>query len=142
MMVGRQDITAHADFTSLINHGALHDLKYEGLIDQGQFLRNLGWEKFFTAVSQKGLGHRELLSNQIGMRHLVEPMYLGDLKVLVQSRNLEIGDQLWGLSSDEGWEGVGEAEVSEIPTMSDRHVSYPGTGSLGQQDDWSYAQFL
>lgn len=142
MMVGRQDITAHADFTSLINRGALHDLKYEGLIDQGQFLRNLGWEKFFTDVSQKGLGHRELLSNQIGMRHLVEPMYLGDLKVLVQSRNLEIGDQLWGLSSDESREGVGEAEISEIPTMSNQHVSYPGTGYSEQQDDWSYAQFL
>ena len=71
-MVGKKDITAHADFTSLINAGAQYGLEYLGLLEQGQFLRNLGWDKCFQVVSRMGFSHQELIANQVGLRHLVD----------------------------------------------------------------------
>ncbi len=141
--VGLQDITAHADFTSLIHYGQRYGLRYEGLIEQGSFLRNLGWENFFEAVAWSNGSNRELLSSQIGLRHLVESTHLGALKVLVQSKNLKIQDRLWGLSRQEMMDGFGEDERLEVPSMGSGHVSYPGIEySSGIGEDWSYERFL
>ena len=142
-MPGQQDITAHVDFSSVISYGARHRLKYEGLIDQGAFLRNLGWAQLFESVVGMNIGERELLSNQIGMRHLVEQGHLGGLKVLVQSKNLEIRGQLWGFEGGERLADKGKDIGVVAPIMKDRHVSYLGTGyPEGQNDDWGYQRFL
>jgi SAM-dependent MidA family methyltransferase len=140
---GKRDITAHVDFSSMIRCGAYDGLKYEGLIGQGAFLRNLGWKQFFETVAGMNIGRRELMANQIGMRHLVDQVHLGGLKVLVQSKNLEIGDQLLGFEEGNGSTDRGEVKPVGVPIMDDHHVSYLGTGyPVGQDDDWSYQRFL
>ena len=142
-MVGKKDITAHADFTSLINAGAEYGLEYLGLLEQGQFLRNLGWDKCFQVVSRMGFSHQELIANQVGLRHLVDPAYLGGLSVLIQSKNFDMGEQLWGVVRGESSGTFTDQEVAAIPAMSESHVRYQGHGYTFQEGgDWGYQRFL
>ena len=93
--IGRQDMTAQVDFTSVINAGRRVGLEPLGYTTQRRFLANLGLEQFQRRLTSLGLSHRELRSNRAGMVDLARPGGLGDFRFLVQGKN--VGQPaLWG----------------------------------------------
>ena len=81
--IGRQDITAHANFTTLIKAGLAHGLQPVTLMTQAEFLRNLGLdllcERLAAAPGQE--------SDLAALRDLVKADGLGNFRVLIQSKN-------------------------------------------------------
>ena len=91
--IGRQDITAHVDFTALENWGALCGLHHVGFTQQGLFLMALGLGDRIAALSTdsqelvlEGLG--SLLRRREALHQLINPMGLGGFGTLVQSKGL------------------------------------------------------
>jgi len=104
--IGRQDITAHVDFTALELWGELCGLHKIGFTQQGLFLMALGLGERLAALStgdavssKQGLSF--LLRQREALHQLMNPMGLGGFGVLVQCRGLteaEIAYPLKGLS--------------------------------------------
>ncbi|MBI2867736.1 MAG: SAM-dependent methyltransferase [Chloroflexi bacterium] len=86
--IGRQDITAHVDFTAIVNAGRAAGLEPLALLRQREFLGNLGLDLFLRQAVTGGLPHRERLANERGMRELVKPGGLGDFWVLAQGKGV------------------------------------------------------
>lgn len=90
--VGRQDITAHVDFTALINQGIRHGLKPLGQCPQGLFLMALGLGdrldalRSITAVDGPTL--QAAIQRRNDLQSLINPIGLGQFQVLVQGKSL------------------------------------------------------
>ena len=93
--IGRQDITAHVDFTALEHWGASCGLHRVGFTQQGLFLMALGLGDRIAALSTddgqalvltQGLG--SLLRRREALHQLINPMGLGGFGTLVQSKGL------------------------------------------------------
>ena len=114
--VGRQDITAHVDFSALGSAGNSLGLQLLGLPTQARFLRDLGFEAMRQKVRGQGLGDRERNANTMAMLELVKPEGLGGFKVLVQER----GTGVTGLGQLAPAESVlGQLDV---PPLGPRHM--------------------
>ena len=85
--IGRQDMTAHVDFTALIDEGRAVGLRPVFLTTQGEFLLSLGYARMEVSLRESGLGRKDQLSNSRAMRRLIEPDGLGKFRVLVQDKN-------------------------------------------------------
>jgi SAM-dependent MidA family methyltransferase len=87
---GRQDITAHVDFTSLIRKGEELGLRFTGLVPQYRFLIALGLIEEIDARQQK-LSAVEGLKLRLSIKHLLEPQRgMGEIfKVLIQHKGIE-----------------------------------------------------
>ncbi|MBD2042759.1 class I SAM-dependent methyltransferase [Microcoleus sp. FACHB-672] len=100
--VGRQDITAHVDFTALQRQGALCRLQPVGFAQQGLFLMALGLGDRIAALSNMQTQDiSDLLRRREALHQLMNPMGLGNFGVLIQSKGLneeEKGRSLKGLS--------------------------------------------
>ncbi len=82
--VGEQDITAHVNFTALVDHGARHGLPLLGYCDQSRFIAGL--------IEKAGHGFLAGLSLKAAaqLKTLLHPELMGQtFKVLVQHRNME-----------------------------------------------------
>lgn len=106
--VGRQDITAHVDFTALERWGEVCGLHYLGFTQQQLFLMALGLGKRIAALSTDGeaiveaQGLGVLLQRRQTLHQLIDPMGLGGFGVLVQSKGLtavETAQPLRGMSN-------------------------------------------
>ena len=100
--VGRQDMSAQVDFSSVIRSGEAAGLETLGFTTQGWFLASLGWGRLRHRVARMGpevLSFRERRANLAGMEDLVRSGGLGDFRVLVQGRNAPAGE-LWGLTAE------------------------------------------
>lgn len=92
--IGRQDITAHVDFTALERWGEICGLHQLGFTQQGLFLMALGLGERIAALSTDGQaiveaqGLRVLLQRRQALHQLIDPMGLGGFGVLVQSKGL------------------------------------------------------
>jgi SAM-dependent MidA family methyltransferase len=86
--IGKQDITAHVDFTALQNHGELLGLQTIGFIQQGMFLIALGLGDRIAAISSGSSDIQLLLSRRQNLHQLIDPMGLGKFGVLIQSKGL------------------------------------------------------
>ena len=92
--IGRQDITAHVDFTALEVWGEVCGLENIGFTQQGLFLMALGIGERISALSMnseaivevQGLTH--LLRRREALHQLIDPLGLGGFGVLVQSKGL------------------------------------------------------
>ena len=89
--VGRQDMTAHVDFTALIDDGQSAGLRPVFLTTQGEFLSSLGYSRLEKSLWNVGIKHSERSYNIRAMRRLVDPEGLGKFRVLVQDKNTGIG---------------------------------------------------
>lgn len=100
--IGRQDITAHVDFTALERWGDRCGLQKIGFTQQGLFLMALGIGDRIAAVSNiTGQSIQEILRRREALHQLINPQGLGGFGVLVQSKGLteeEVGQNLQGLS--------------------------------------------
>ncbi|MEA5603173.1 class I SAM-dependent methyltransferase [Nostoc sp. UHCC 0252] len=102
--IGRQDITAHVDFTALERWGERCNLKNIGFIQQGLFLMALGLGERIAALSYQKQPLSELLQRRDALQQLIDPTGLGGFGVLVQSKGLndrETSQSLKGLTLPE-----------------------------------------
>ena len=97
---GRQDLTSHVDFSTIVRQGRTHGLTPIGITTQRRFLNNLGLDLFVRKLRALGLSQGELDANRMGMLDLARPGGMGDFKVLVQGKDVE-QRSLWGLGGDE-----------------------------------------
>ena len=89
--VGRQDITAHVDFSAVSDGGRSVGLRPLGLLTQAEFLRRLGLAGMLDRLRQEDLPQHEHDANRLAMLELVKPDGLGGFRVLVQERDSEVG---------------------------------------------------
>ena len=86
--LGRQDITAHVDFTALERQGELCSLKTLGETQQGLFLMALGLGDRLDRLSSGEYNIAEIFKRRDALHQLIDPTGLGGFKVLVQGKNL------------------------------------------------------
>ncbi|HEY9664109.1 MAG TPA: SAM-dependent methyltransferase, partial [Allocoleopsis sp.] len=88
--IGRQDITAHVDFTALEKQGARYGLHPVGFTQQGLFLMALGLGDRLALLSHPDtdLSAQEVLQRRESLHALFNPMGLGNFGVLVQQKGL------------------------------------------------------
>ena len=87
--IGRQDMTSHVDFTSLRHAGEMAGLKTLGLVTQSEFLTNLGIGEALPGHNDE-LSLEERLARRRGVSELVDPAGLGRIKVLVQTKGIDV----------------------------------------------------
>ena len=103
--IGRQDITAHVDFSSLMQLGAQLGLETQAFITQRHFLNSLGLLRFMGKLRSAGLGQSDADRNRMAMLDLVRPEGMGGFKMLVQGK--KVGQSgLWGLEPDKELESL------------------------------------
>ena len=89
--IGRQDITAHVDFTALELWGEICGLHKIGFTQQGLFLMALGIGKRITNLSSttsQARGLASLLQRRDALHQLIDPSGIGGFGVLIQSKGL------------------------------------------------------
>ena len=99
--IGKQDITAHVNFTALEKWGERFGLEKIGFTQQALFLMALGLGDRIAAVSQTGGQNlSEVLRRREALHSLINPMGLGNFGVLIQGKGLtaEKPIQLKGLT--------------------------------------------
>ncbi|HEY9646747.1 MAG TPA: SAM-dependent methyltransferase, partial [Chroococcidiopsis sp.] len=90
--VGRQDITAHVDFTSLERQGDRCGLQTLGFIPQGLFLMALGLGDRLMQLSDPAvvgnLTVTDIIHRREALHSLMNPTGLGNFGVLIQQKGL------------------------------------------------------
>ena len=87
--IGRQDITAHVDFTALERWGDRCGLHKVCFTQQGLFLMALGiGDRIATVSNITGQSIQEILRRREALHQLIDPQGLGGFGVLVQSKGL------------------------------------------------------
>ena len=84
--IGRQDITAHVDFTTVVQEGRAVGLKPLLLMTQAEYLDRLGLSVWLERLRGLDMSARELRANAMAMRDLVDPEGLGGFKALIQEK--------------------------------------------------------
>ncbi|MEG5058969.1 class I SAM-dependent methyltransferase [Microcoleus sp. A2-C5] len=101
--IGRQDLTANADFTALEKQGELCGLEVMGFTQQALFLMILGVGDRIASLSANNAEVLDLttfLRRREALHQLIDPMGLGGFGVLVQCKGLkeeEKGQKVKGL---------------------------------------------
>ena len=97
--VGRQDLTAHVDFSAVARAAVEHGLTDLGLTSQAEFLVGLGLDSLLDAIrSDPATTIDEWLAVRSAVRRLLDPRALGGFKVAVLGRGLAAEPVLAGLS--------------------------------------------
>jgi len=86
--IGRQDMTSHIDFTSLIQAGEEAGLETVGLTSQAQFLDALGIGGALAGAAQAELPLEEYYTRRRALTELLDPAGLGRIRVLVQGKGV------------------------------------------------------
>jgi SAM-dependent MidA family methyltransferase len=85
--IGRQDMTAHVDFTSIRRAGEAADLATLGLVTQSQFLAALGLAEALQPAPEAA-GLEEYAARRRAVTELLDPAGLGRLRVLIQAKGV------------------------------------------------------
>ncbi|HJX61360.1 MAG TPA: SAM-dependent methyltransferase [Dehalococcoidia bacterium] len=96
--VGRQDMTSHVDFTSLIQAGEEAGLETVGLTSQARFLDALGIGGALAGAAQAELSLEEYYARRRALTELLDPAGLGRIQVLVQGKGVQ-SPRLLGLEA-------------------------------------------
>ncbi|MFM6192731.1 SAM-dependent methyltransferase, partial [Planktothrix sp.] len=92
--IGKQDLTAHVDFTALERYGERYNLHLHGFTQQALFLMALGLGDRITALSQPSdYSLSEVLQRRECLHSLIDPIGLGNFGVLLQSKGLSPSQQ-------------------------------------------------
>ena len=114
--IGLQDITSHADFSSIAYEGQRHGLEAVALVTQSEYLNRLGLVSWVRAVRALPLEQRVVQANTMAMRHLVDPSGLGNFRVLVQEKNTGVADIESAMPDPE------KHDPGEPPLLSRQHM--------------------
>lgn len=101
--VGQQDITCHVDFTALQRQGERWGLKTQGFTQQALFLMSLGLgDRLVALTTPNGDGNQSdlsdlnmILQRRDALQALINPMGLGNFKVLIQSKGVADDSLTW-----------------------------------------------
>ncbi|PSB10233.1 hypothetical protein C7B61_10210 [filamentous cyanobacterium CCP1] len=93
--IGRQDITAHVDFTALEQYGQQFGLETIGFTQQGLFLMALGLGDRIASLSTapSDIPLQDLLRRRESLHALINPMGLGNFGVLIQGKGLDTAER-------------------------------------------------
>ena len=94
LRIGRQDMTAHVDFSSVISEGEALGIRPLTLMPQSRFLKGLGFQSMLDRLKAAQLSRRELSANTMAMLELVKPEGLGGFSVLIQERGSGVAGYL------------------------------------------------
>jgi len=93
--VGKQDMTAHVDFTSLVEEGRRHGLEPLGVTTQSRFLAALGIGEALARLPDgqartpgDELSLEEYYVRRRAVSELLDPAGLGRIRVLVQAKGV------------------------------------------------------
>lgn len=99
---GEQDLTAHVNFSGLIDFGKQAGLELTGFMTQEKYLMALGEESQFADLYLPGQTEAEKLQSRLQLKRLLHPGGMGTIfKVLIQHRGLAT-PRLAGLSFSRG----------------------------------------
>ncbi len=94
---GQADLTAHVNFSALIDAGNDAGLEFTGFTSQQRFLLALGEANEFADLYEPGSSEVENLKARLKLKRLIHPEGMGNIfKVLVQHRGIS-SPQLTGL---------------------------------------------
>ena len=86
---GEQDLTAHVNFSALIDAGKEAGLEFTGFTTQERFLLALGEGNAFADLDQAGQSETEKLQARLKLKRLIHPEGMGTIfKVLLQHRGV------------------------------------------------------
>ncbi len=86
---GETDLTAHVNFSALIDAGKAAGLEFAGFTTQERFLLALGEANQFEDVYDAGQTEQERLQARLKLKRLISPEGMGNIfKVLVQQRGV------------------------------------------------------
>lgn len=131
--VGRQDITAHVDFTTLKATGDRCGLEVLGYTTQREFLQNLGASSYVEALAKRSRGQsasatgalprQEYMANRMGMQELLQPEGLGNFKVMAQGKGIST-DDLWGFTPDNPHRTrlQDQLDILQVPLLTPTHT--------------------
>ena len=122
--VGRQDITAHVDFSSLISEGEAVGFKTLQFSTQSEYLSNFYIPRWLKELRIQNIPSSTIEANTMAMRELTREDGLGKFKVLIQEKNTGSNRQM--ISPDN------TATNLPIPLLRSNHVKlmenkYPHT---------------
>jgi SAM-dependent MidA family methyltransferase len=93
---GKQDMTAHVDFTTLMRVGRQHGLEVAGFTTQARFLANLGIGAGVDAIAKESPeALEEYYARRRAVQELIDPAGLGRIRALAQRKGVSTGE-LWG----------------------------------------------
>ncbi len=114
--IGRQDMTAHVDFSALIDEGRKAGLRPVFLTTQAEFLRSLGFDGLVRSLRERDVEGPVKMANLRAMSELVKPDGLGRFRVLAQEKNTGIG------RSSELLPTPGYRDGLRTPLMTENHL--------------------
>lgn len=86
---GAQDLTAHVNFSALMDAGKEEGLEETGFTTQERFLMALGEENEFRDLSEPEAGEASSLQARLQLKRLINPEGMGSLfKILIQHRGV------------------------------------------------------
>jgi len=86
---GETDLTAHVNFTALIDAGKSAGLEVAGFTTQEKFLLALGEANQFADLYDDGQSDVEKLNARLKLKRLISPEGMGNIfKVLIQQRGM------------------------------------------------------
>ena len=87
--IGKQDMTSHVDFTTLMREGEEHGLATAGFTTQSRFLSALGIGAGVDKVAKESPeALEEYYNRRRAVQELIDPAGLGRVHVLAQSRGV------------------------------------------------------
>jgi SAM-dependent MidA family methyltransferase len=86
--IGKQDMTAHVDFTSLVEAGRRHGLEPLGITTQARFLAALGIGDALARAPGAELPLEEYYSRRRAVTELLDSAGLGRIRVVVQAKGV------------------------------------------------------
>ncbi len=121
---GKQDITAHVDFTAVEEAMTAVGLAKGGRTSQAEFLASLGIHSAFVSLESSGLPRSQRRSNKMGLRSLVDPDGMGRFVVAAYSRGMGQA-RLAGFNPGPGTESHA---VNNLPLLdAERHIDLTGS---------------
>ena len=140
--IGRQDITAHVDFSLLQAEGRAAGLNTLAFTTQAEMLRSLGITEMMQQLRSATLSQHVHNANMMALRELVKPDGLGGFKALIQEKGTGVkahGDIVPNEAMRQGL---------TLPLLTRRHMPlmdgrYPHTGwempSSWSESSWDEA---
>jgi SAM-dependent MidA family methyltransferase len=97
--VGMQDLTAHLDFSSVIEAAEAHGMRLEGLTTQADFLERVGLgELLVNMQQQEGMTIDVYYRAQAAVYRLIDPGGMGRFRVLGLSKGMQGASPLRGFT--------------------------------------------
>ena len=96
--IGAQDITAHVDFTAVVESAAAGGLKLEGITSLAEFSAGLGLDELLLEIQSSARAAEDYLAARTAAMELLNPAGLGRFRVAIFSRGVDVEEGLRGLS--------------------------------------------